>query len=273
MDEPELTDTLAELDDAGWGALWFGGAAVGGSIRVSRKLLDRSTRLRVATGIVSVFASDPTEAATLNRELLADHPDRFVLGLGVSHPEPINRETPGRWEQPIAAMRQFLDVFDAADPGAPRDQRVLAALGPQMLALAASRTGGAHPYFVPVEHTAYARERLGTGPLLAPEQAVVLETDRARARDLARQHMSVYLGLSNYTNNLRRFAFGDADLADGGSDRLVDAVVAWGDLDAAVARVRAHHDAGADHVCIQVITAEPGVAPRTEWRRLAEALL
>jgi probable F420-dependent oxidoreductase len=273
LEESELRDVLSELEEAGWGAVWFGGSAAGGSIRVARKLLDHSRRMTVATGIVSIFASDPAETAALNRALVADHPGRFLLGLGVSHPEPVNAQTPGRWEKPLAAMRAFLDAADAADPGGDPAQRVLAALGPQMLRLSGSRAGGAHPYFVPVEHTAAAREVLGPGPLLAPEQMVVLESDPDRARQIARAGIQMYLGLSNYTNNLRRFGFGDDDLSEGGSDRLVDAIVAWGDPDAIAERVRAHLDAGADHVAIQVLTTEPGSVPREAWHMLAESLL
>ena len=151
--------------------------------------------------------------------------------------------------------------------------RVLAALGPKMLDLAAARSAGAHPYFVPVEHTAIARERLGPDALLAPEQKVVLETDPATARTIARNAMATYLGLPNYTNNLRRLGYGDDDLADGGSDRLVDAIVAWGDDEAIRERVGAHHDAGADHVAVQVLPPRPTDAPIEQWRRLAPILL
>jgi probable F420-dependent oxidoreductase len=162
--------------------------------------------------------------------------------------------------------------FLAAPPTTP-PQRVIGALAPKMLALAAQRTLGAHPYFVPPEHTARARGIMGAGALLAPEQAVVLETDADAARAIARAHMAMYLGLPNYANNLRSLGFGDDDLANGGSDRLVDAIVAWGDVDAIRSRVRAHHDAGADHVCIQVLPPDPRALPLVEWRELAPALL
>jgi probable F420-dependent oxidoreductase len=173
-------------------------------------------------------------------------------------------------------MRAYLDamdeaVFFAAQPPS-EPERVLAALGPKMLELARDRAAGAHPYFVPVEHTAFAREALGPGSRLAPEQAVVLETDPTTAREIARSHMKIYLGLPNYTNNLRRFGFDDDDLAGGGSDRLVDAIVAWGTTDAVVARVQAHLDAGADHVCIQVVDADLRALPMRQWRELAGAL-
>jgi probable F420-dependent oxidoreductase len=170
-------------------------------------------------------------------------------------------------------MREYFDQLDAASPRVPQGERALAALGPKMLELARERTAGAHPYLVSPEHTAAAREVLGDGPLLAPEQKVVLETDPDTARAVARQHLAVYLRLPNYTNNLLRTGFSEDDLAGGGSDRLVDGIVVWGDLDAVAGRVRAHHDAGADHVCLQVLLADAPVFPRPEWRRLAGALL
>jgi len=170
-------------------------------------------------------------------------------------------------------MVEFLDALDAASPSVPHEEEVLAALGPRMLELAARRTAGAHPYFVPPEHTAVAREALGTGPLLATEQMVVLDDDPTAARAIAREHASRYLVLPNYTNNLRNLGFDDDDFAAPGSDRLIDAIVAWGDADAIVERVRAHHDAGADHVCVQVLVADPASFPREEWRTLAPALI
>jgi probable F420-dependent oxidoreductase len=151
--------------------------------------------------------------------------------------------------------------------------RVIGALAPKMLQLSAERAAGAHPYFVPPEHTAYARTILGSGPLLAPEQAVVLEKDPDTARQIARAHMATYLGLPNYVNNLKRLGFTDSDIGNGGSNKLVDAIVAWGGIDAVVTRVRAHHDAGADHVCIQVLDPDPRALPLRQWRELAPALL
>jgi probable F420-dependent oxidoreductase len=163
-------------------------------------------------------------------------------------------------------------LFTASAPTTPT-HRVLAALGPRMLQLAAARTDGAHPYFVPVAHTAFAREQMGAGPKLYPEQAVVLETDPIKAREIARRHMSLYLTLPNYTSNVKRFGFTDHDFAGGGSDALIDAIVAWGDEAAISERIAAHHRAGADHVCVQVLPADPAVAPLDAWRRLAPALL
>jgi len=174
-------------------------------------------------------------------------------------------------------MKAYLEAMDngmfTASPPTTDTHRVLAALGPRMLALAAERTDGAHPYFIPVEHTAFAREQMGPGAKLYPEQAAVLETDPSTAREIARGHMSMYLTLPNYTNNLKRFGWTDDDFADGGSDALVDAIVAWGDEAAIADRVAAHHAAGADHVCVQVLPAEPTSIPMDEWRRLAPALL
>jgi probable F420-dependent oxidoreductase len=158
-------------------------------------------------------------------------------------------------------------------PPASPPERVIAALAPKMLKLAAEKARGSHPYFVPPEHTVAARAALGKGPLLAPEQAVVLETDAATARQIGRSHMSIYLGLPNYVNNLKRLGFTDDDVANGGSDRLVDAIVAWGGIDAVKQRIKAHHDAGADHVCLQVLGADPRLAPLPQWRELAAALL
>jgi probable F420-dependent oxidoreductase len=267
----------AELESLGYGALWIP-EAVGREPFVSATLLLSGTStLKVATGIASIYGRDAMTAAAAHRTVEEAFPGRFLLGLGVSHQPMVEAVRGHVYDRPLTAMRRYLDAMDHAPFVAPQGegeaQRVLAALGPKMLELAASRTAGAHPYFVPVEHTAVARGVLGDGPLLAPEQAVVLSTDPEQARAIARQHMAIYLGLPNYTNNLRRLGFGDDDLADGGSDRLVDAIVAWGTVEDVAARVRAHHDAGADHVCIQVLTDEFGALPMPEWRELAGALL
>jgi probable F420-dependent oxidoreductase len=199
-----------------------------------------------------------------------------VLGLGVSHQPMVDFVKGHQYDKPLTKMRGYLEGMDAAVYVAPRPadpKRVLAALGPKMLALAAEKANGAHPYFVPVEHTSIAREALGQGPLLCPEQAVVLSTDPGVARAAARAHMATYLTLPNYTNNLRRLGWGDEDLDDGGSDRLVDAIVAWGDEDAIAARVREHLDRGADHVAVQVLDPDPAALPMDQWRALAPALL
>ena len=203
----------------------------------------------------------------LFRSLDAQYPGRFVLGLGASHAPLVENYT-----RPYSRMVAYLDTLDVAGPEVGKDRRMLAALGPRMLELARDRAAGAHPYFVPVEHTAHARTILGKGPLLAPEVTVVLESDPTTARNLARTFTAGYLTLPNYANNLRRLGFGDEDLAGGGSDRLVDAVVAWGDVDAVASRVQEHRAAGADHVCIQVLPIRDSF-PVTAYRELAPALL
>jgi probable F420-dependent oxidoreductase len=179
---------------------------------------------------------------------------------------------PGTYRQPLGQMVSYLDALDGADPSLPADRRALAALGPKMLQLARERTAGTHPYLVTPLHTQRAREALGPDGLVAPEQGVVLDTDPAAARAIARQHLTRYMEAPNYVNNWRRLGMLDEDLADGGSDRLVDALVAWGDESAIAARVQEHRDAGADHVCVQVLTDQPTVLPRREWRALAPAL-
>jgi probable F420-dependent oxidoreductase len=202
-------------------------------------------------------------------------PERVLLGLGVSHHNLVEGLRGHEYRRPLGAMTAYLDAMDASPYTATRPttrvRRVLAALGPKMLALAAERTEGAHTYLVPPEHTVSARQQVGDA-LLCVEQAVLLETDAARARQIGRGHTKVYVRLPNYQNNLRRLGFTDDDFADGGSDRLVDAIVAWGSEADIVARVRAQFDAGADHVCVQALPAEPRLVPEEQWRALAPAL-
>ena len=267
----EASEVAAELDELGFGALWVsGGQQPGLSVRY-RKLLDATSRLSIASGILNVWLTGADEIARAVAGLEAAHPDRFLLGLGVSH-APLVERGGHAYTRPYSRMVAWLDDLDRQEPTVPAGRRILAALGPKMLSLAAARSAGAHPYFVPVEHTAVARQLLGEGPVLAPEQAVVLEADPERARRIARAHTESYLAMPNYTNNLRSLGFGDEEFRGAGSDRLVDAVVAWGDDDAVVRRVREHHQAGADHVCVQVLTENPDAFPRAEYRRLAAAL-
>jgi len=268
----EAAEVAAELEQLGYGTLWLSGGFQPGFTSRFRMLLQATSRISVASGILSIWLANPRETAHAVAELQASHPDRFLLGLGVSHAEPVERGGQS-YTRPYGRMVGYLDELDRQEPPVPADRRVLAALGPRMLALSATRTLGAHPYFVPAERTARAREVLGAGPLLAPEQAVVLETDPARARRVARSHVARYLAAPNYTNNLRSLGYGDDDLAGEGSDRLVDAVVAWGDTAAIARRVREHHQAGADHVCLQVLLSSGDVFPRAEYRTLAEALI
>ena len=267
-------EAAAEIEALGYGAIWIPEALGREAFTNSALLLAGTRRIAIATGIANIWARD---AMAMAQNTLAEaYPDRFLLGIGVSH-APLVGMRGHDYEKPLSAMRRYLDAMDSAPfmavgPATP-PKRVIGALAPKMLQLAAERAWGSHPYFVPPEHTAYARKILGKGPLLAPEQAVVLETDPTMARAVARGHMATYLGLPNYANNLKRLGFTDEDIANGGSDRLVDAIVVWGTVDAVVKRVRAHHDAGADHVCVQVLDPDPRVLPLRQWRELAPALL
>lgn len=269
-------ETAAELESLGYGALWLPEAVGREPFVNAALLLGGTSRLVVANGVASIHARTAMTMQAGWKALTEAFPDRFLLGLGVSHAPAVTGLHRGTYDKPYSTMVSYLDAMDAglyfAAPPASEPRRVLAALGPRMLRLAAERTAGAHPYFTPVEHTAFAREALGDGPLLAPEVTVVLETDPEAARTVARRFMATYLGLPNYTNNLRRMGWGDDDIA-GPSDALVDAIVGWGDEAAVAARVRAHLDAGADHVCVQVLPHEVQGLPLDDWRRLAPALL
>jgi probable F420-dependent oxidoreductase len=269
-----LREALPEVEELGYGAIWFGEAVAKESLSSAALVLSWTKKLVAATGISNVYARDPVAAKAGAKTIGDAFPGRFVLGLGISH-SMVAEARGHEYRPPLPTMRAYLDGMDAApymghEPEVPVPV-VLAALGPKMLDLARERTDGAHPYFVPVEHTAAARERLGPGKLLAVEQAVILTTDEARAREIGREHTSFYLAAPNYRNNLLRLGFAEADLDGGGSDRLLDAIVAWGDEDAIRSRVKAHLDAGADHLCIQVL---PGRELDLEsLRSLAPALL
>jgi len=265
---------LAEIEELGFRAVWYPEGAGKESFSTAALLLAWSERLVVAPGIANVYARDAMAAANGSRALADAYPGRFLLGLGVSHAPSIAARGQD-YGRPLATMRAYLDAMDAAvyrghEPAEPAPL-ILAALGPRMLELAAERTIGAHPYFVPVEHTAFARERLGPGKQLMVEQAVVLETDPTRAREIAREYTGYYGSLDNYRRNLMRLGWEEAEIDDGGSDRLVDALVAWGDVEAVRARVAAHLEAGADHVCIQPLPA--GDFRLDQLRELAPALL
>lgn len=268
----ETRDIAPELEAIGYEAIWFGeGVGTKECFTQAGTLLAGTHSVVVASGIANIYARDPMAMANGARTLADAYPGRFLLGIGVSH-APSVAERGHDYGRPLTAMNAYLDamegaVFRGVEPAEPAEI-VLAALGPKMLRLAAERTRGAHPYFTPPEHTAMAREAMGEGPLLAPEQAFVLETDPATARAKAREHMGYYLRLDNYHRNLRRLGFGEEELDGGGSDRLVDAIVAWGDVDAVRDRVQAHLDAGADHVCVQAV----GDDPLDELRRVAPAL-
>ena len=273
---PVVREAVAELESAGWPTLWIPETVGRDPFVAAAVMLEATTELRVATGIASIWARDPMTTANVNRTLNEAYDGRFLLGLGVSHHTLTEWVRKHDYSKPLTKMREYLERMDASkfravEPADPPN-RVLAALGPKMLALSAELADGAHPYFVPVDHTPIARDAIGPDKLLAVEQMVVLETDPGRARDIARTHMAIYLGLPNYANNLLRLGFTEDDIADA-SDKIVDAIVAWGSLDDVVDRVAAHHAAGADHVCVQVLTDDASRIPRDEWARLAEALL
>lgn len=266
-DRGDARAAASQLDQLGYGALWFPNRP--DIFELARDLLDATSHITIATGIASIWTHPASEVAATYHALTRAYPNRFVLGLGVSHAHLVNRDQPNRYERPFTHMRAYLDALDAAPTPVPAAERVLAALGPRMLQLARERAAGAHPYLVTPDHTQGAREILGTGPLLAPEQAVVLETNPDRARAIARAHLSVYLRAPNYTNNWLRLGFTPDDLINGGSDRLVDALVAWGDRDTIRERISQHFQAGADHVCLQVLTADRAATPLAEWQTLA----
>jgi probable F420-dependent oxidoreductase len=270
-------EAVAELEGLGYGAVWFGEAVGREALTNAGVLLAGSKRIVVATGIANIYARDPLAMSAGQKTLAEAYPNRFLLGLGVSHVPLVEKLRGHVYEKPVATMRAYLDAMDRAMfqavPPSTRPLRVLAALGPKMLELAAERTDGAHPYNVTPEHTAQARKILGPNPMLCPEQAVILETDASKARQIGRKFLEVYLKLPNYRNNWIRLGYSEEDCNNGGSDRLVDALIAWGDVGAIRDRVRAHHAAGADHVCIQVLSDVPKSLPMTQWRELASALL
>jgi probable F420-dependent oxidoreductase len=264
----DVAEAAAELEEIGFETLWVPGREHADLEERLRLLLSSTSRVVVATGIVSIWTHPATGTAAMHARLASEFPGRFLLGLGVSHAPAVG----GKYRKPLTEMVRYLDALDAADPPVPRTERVLAALAPRMLALARERARGSHPYLVTPEHTRIAREALGPDALLAPEQTVVLEDDSDAARAIARGWLARYLQLPNYADNWLRIGFDRDDIEDGGSDRLVDALVARGDVDAIQANVEAQRAAGADHVALQVVTADPTRLPREEWRRLAAAV-
>lgn len=266
----------AELEQLGYSALWLPEGA-GRDPFVHLALLLSSTRYIVgATGIANIWARDAVAMVEATKALTEAFPERLLAGLGVSHQHLVENLRGHRYGRPLEAMRSYLDRMEAAPYTAFRPatpvRLMLAALGPKMLKLAGERTLGAHSYFVPPEHTRSARELLGSGPLLCVEQAVLLESDPARAREIARAHAERYLKAPNYLNNLRRLGFAEEDFKGNGSDRLLDAIVAWGDEKAIVERVKAQFAAGASHVCVQALPDTPRGVPDKQWRALAPAL-
>ncbi|MEL7156929.1 MAG: LLM class F420-dependent oxidoreductase [Actinomycetota bacterium] len=273
---PRVREVVAELDDMGWGALWRPESTGRDPLVTAALWLDACDRMAVATGIAQTYARHPLTTMAANRTLDEAFPGRFLLGLGVSHAPMVEGVRNLDYSRPLSDMAAHLDAMDAAPFTAQgpdgRPPRILAALGPKMLELSAAKADGAHPYFTTPEHTATARDIIGPDKFLAPEHMVLLETDPERARRVARANMSRYLQLPNYTRNLQRLGFSQTDIDDV-SDRLVDAIVLWGDVDHIVPRVREHLDAGADHVCIQALVEDPAELPMEDYRRLADALL
>jgi probable F420-dependent oxidoreductase len=272
----QAQDLAAELEELGYGAIWLPEVAGRDVMLHLALLLSATERLVGATGIASIWARDAVTMTGGVKGLTEAFPERVLLGLGVSHHTLVEGLRGHRYEKPLSAMGAYLDAMDASPYTASRPttpvHRMLAALRPKMLAMSAARTDGAHTYLVPPEHTEAARKELGSGPLLCAEQAVLLERDPTRAREIARAHTTVYIRLPNYQNNLRNLGFTDDDFTEGGSDRLVDTIVAWGDEQVVADRVQAHFDAGADHVCIQALSAGPRDVPSQQWRTLAPAM-
>jgi len=252
----------AQIEALGYGAVWVGGSPPA-ELDWVEPLLDATERLQVATGIVNIWTAAAGPVAESFHRIDRAYPGRFLLGIGVGHPE-----AQTEYRKPVAALDEYLDKLD--EYGVPKDRRVVAALGPRVLRLSADRSAGAHPYLTTPEHTALARELIGPQAFLAPEHKVVLTTDAARARAVGRKALDIYLNLQNYLANWKRLGFTDDDVAHPGSDALVDAVVAYGSTEAIAARLRAHRDAGADHVPVQVLTGPDTLVPALT--ELAEAL-
>ena len=270
-------ETVAELESMGYGAVWIPETVGRDSLVHAGLLLGGSQKIVVATGIANVYARDALAMVSGARTLAEAYPDRFLLGVGVSH-EPLVAGVRGHdWDRPLAYLRRYLETMASAPYWAHRPAVeppiCVGALGPRALALAAELTWGAHPYNVTADHTAEARDLMGPDALLAPMAAVTVETDPTRARDIGRKTLGFYLDLPNYRNSLIRQGFENDDFVDGGSDRLIDAVRPWGDLDTVVRSVVDHLDAGADHVCVQVMNPSDGGLPLDEWRSLASALV
>jgi len=272
----DLRRAVAEAEEMGFGAIWVGEALAREAFAASAIILAATSRIKVATGIANIWARDPTAMMNGGRALAEAWPNRFVLGIGVSHAGLVN-DRGHQYERPLTAMRAYLDQMEKAPYRAPEPDPpvpiVLGALGPKMLQLAGERTAGAHPYFVPVKHTLAARRILGPDRLLAPEQAVVFAKTREAARPTGDIYMRTYLRLPNYRNNLVALGWSDDDLTPPGSDRLFDAIVAWGDDEEIARKLRRHLEAGANQVAVSVLTPTTDRAPTAELRRLAPLLL
>ncbi|MFJ5272709.1 TIGR03620 family F420-dependent LLM class oxidoreductase [Streptomyces sp. NPDC088358] len=267
---PEVREAAAELDELGFPALWIPGLDGGGALDDAGHLLAAAPRAAVAVGVLALWGQDPAAVGARVHDLDRAHGRRLVMGFGVSSPH--SAQAAGQtYGKPLQAVADYLDRLDRVPHPVPAERRMLGALGPKMVDLAARRTAGLHPFLVTPEFSAIHRRRIGPAPVIAPHQAVVLDTDPARARAAARRGIGMFIGFPAYRNNLRRLGFTDEDLVPGGSDRLIDAVVAHGSLDVVARRVREHLDAGADHVALHVLGGDPGL-PLTQWRELAGLL-
>jgi probable F420-dependent oxidoreductase len=272
---PDLRRAVAEIEEMGFGTIWIGEALAREPFAASAMILAATKHIPVATGIANIWVRDPMAMMNGGRTLAEAWPGRFVLGIGVSHAPLVNARG-HQYKRPLTAMREYLDAMESAPYRPPQPNPpapiVLAALGTKMLELARDRTAGAHPYFVPVEHTLEARRILGKDRFLAPEQAVVFAKNREGARATGDIYMRTYLELQNYRQNLVRMGWPEDELTPPGSDRVFDAMVAWGDEQEIARRLRLHHEAGADHVAVSVITPTPDRAPTADLRRLAPLL-
>jgi len=273
---PDLRRAVAEIEEMGFGTIWIGESFGREPLAACAIVLAATTRVTVATGIANIWVRDAMAMMNGGRTLAEAWPNRFVLGIGVSHARLVDARG-HHYERPLTTMRAFLDEMEkvpyrAPEPNPPAPL-VLAALGPKMLQLARERAAGAHPYFVPVEHTLQARGILGPDRLLAPEHAVVFARTREAARPTGDIYMRTYLGLPNYRQNLVRLGWSEDELTPPGSDRAFDALVAWGDDQEIAAKVRRHYEAGASHVAVNVLTPAPDRAPTADLRRLAPLLL
>lgn len=263
-------DAAVELEELGYHRIWFSAGFGEGVPARFRDLLDATTKIGIAPGILSIWHASPAEAAAFAQRAERDHPGRFLLGLGTSHAVLVESQG-NEYRRPYSKMVSYLDALDAA--GIAPERRVLAALGPRMLELSRDRSAGAHPYFTTAEHTAEARAAVGAERLLAPEVAVVVDANADSARATAREYAAGYLQLPNYTNNLRRFGWGDDDFAGGGSDRLIDELIPWGTVEQVAAGIEKHYRAGADEVAIQVLNGDAKAFPGEAFRGLAAALI
>jgi probable F420-dependent oxidoreductase len=270
----DMREGAAELEEMGFGTLWVPGGFDGPLLEICADQLGATRRVAVATGILNVFGHDPAAVAREHARIDQRFPGRFLLGIGIGHAKFLAPEAAERSRRPLEVIGEYLDELDRHAPAGTAPARAIAALAPRMVQLAGRRTLGIHPYMVPVEHTTEVRAALGAGPLVATELSVVLGSDLEDLRERARADLALYLTLPNYVRTWGRLGYGEDDLAGGGSDRLVDAIYALGSVDRVGERLREHLAAGADHVCLRVVTNAPMLGadeplPRAEWRQLA----